>query len=370
MTRHFPLLALILLGMNIAGAQVPIPKADSVSSIRGLSLAGYPYIFYSPETEFALGGALVATYRTTDSLKAKPSNFTLSGYYSVKSQYDIYFVPEAFFEEGKYYLTGFIDYGRYVDKFWGIGNDVPDIPEAPYVRTFLAVNVDFQVRIVEELKIGLNYDFNTTTMTDKQANPFLLADAVTGSNGGLSSGLGISLSYDKRDNVFWPSAGLFYKLNTVQCIKWLGSDFEFNRIIIDLRQYIGLGEGSVLGVNVYGNRVAGPTPFYQMPLLGGGYIMRGYYLGRYRDNYYVAAQAEYRWMFARRWGVIAFIGAGDVAAEMSGFQIKYFKPNAGFGLRFALDPEEKLNVRVDFSYGRDAQGNPIKGIYFNVKEAF
>jgi hypothetical protein len=367
--RSLFVVILLLSGFMSASAQVPAAVKDTVE-FKSLSLSGYPYVFYSPETEFALGGALVGTYRETEGSELKPSNVTLSGYYSVKDQYDLYLVPELFFEGGKYYLTGFLDYARMVDKFWGIGNSTPDIPDAGHIRAYFALNVDFEFEIGEGLRLGANYDLNKTDVTDKQTNPFLLSDTVAGSNGGFSSGVGLAFSYDGRDNLFWPLSGGYYKLSTLQCMKWLGSDFSFNRIIVDLRQFVGLGAASVLGLQVYGSRVAGSTPFYQMPLLGGGYIMRGYYLGRYRDAYYLAGQAEYRLMFAKRWGAVAFIGAGEVGSKPSSFQLTHFKPTYGFGLRFALDPKEKLNVRVDICYGRDTEGNKLQGVYFNVKEAF
>ena len=43
--------------------------------------------------------------------------------------------------------------------------------------------------------------------------------------------------------------------------------------------------------------------------------MRGYYLGRYRDNALVAAQTEYRFLpfpFSKRWGAATFLGVGTV----------------------------------------------------------
>ena len=41
--------------------------------------------------------------------------------------------------------------------------------------------------------------------------------------------------------------------------------------------------------------------------------MRGFFNGRYRDNFYGMLQAEYRQYFYRKWGVVAFAGAGNVS---------------------------------------------------------
>jgi outer membrane translocation and assembly module TamA len=93
--------------------------------------------------------------------------------------------------------------------------------------------------------------------------------------------------------------------------------------------------------------------------------MRGYYEGRYRDKYYVALQGECRLRLTRRWGLVGWAGMGDVAGNLDSFRLTSFKPTLGVGVRFALDPEEVLNVRADFAYGRNTNG-----VYFNAKEAF
>jgi hypothetical protein len=56
---------------------------------------------------------------------------------------------------------------------------------------------------------------------------------------------------------------------------------------------------------------------------------------------------------------------GEVAAFTRSIKMQQLKPTFGIGVRFALDPEEVLNIRADFAFGRDTQG-----MYFNAKEAF
>jgi len=58
-------------------------------------------------------------------------------------------------------------------------------------------------------------------------------------------------------------------------------------------------------------------------------------------------------------------GIGDVSGNVSSFLLKGAKPSYGIGIRFALDPEQMVNVRADIARGRDT-----KGMYFNAKEAF
>jgi hypothetical protein len=337
---------------------------DTVSVGR-LSVTGYPYIFYSPETEFAVGGALILTQRLSANPEVKPSNAMLSGYYSAKGSYDVFLNPEFFLADEKYYLGLSIDYYKFVDKFWGIGNTTPDIPEAGYIRKAFWLNIEFDVSVIGDLKLGMNYDLNVTDVIDKQMNPYLLSGDLTGTDGGVSSGIGGVLFADTRNGPFSPSEGGYYKLSFLNAGSWLGSTFTFSRWILDLRQYVGISKPLVVALQFYAVALTGSPPFYQLAALGGDNIERGYYEGRYRDKFYAAAQVEMRWNFWRRFGLIGWIGAGDVSSSIGDFRLTSLKPSFGIGLRFMLDPETLLNVRADFAYGRDS-----KGIYFNAKEAF
>jgi len=360
------LLPVLLLALRVAAfAQIELPVERDTVNIGRLSFSGYPYIFYTPETDFAFGGALVLTMRFSNKPNVKPSNAILSGYYSVKQSFDIFLNPEFFLEDERYYLGVSLDYCRFVDKFWGIGNETPDTGAVGYVRKIFWFNTEFDIEVVNPLKVGLTYDLYNTDIEDKQANPYLLSGSVTGSDGGLSSAVGLVLFADTRNNAFSPSSGGSFKLSALTARPWLGSRFSFDRWVLDLRQYISLGEPFVLAVQVYAYGVNGNPPFTVLPALGGDNTMRGYYEGRYRDKFYGALQGELRVRLSRRWGVAGWLGAGDVAGSLSDIKMKQIKPTFGIGVRFALDPDELLNMRADFAGGRNSNG-----VYFNAKEAF
>ena len=357
--------AAILIIHPSAIGQIEMSTPRDSAKIGELELTGYPYFFYTPETEFALGGAMIFTMRLSPDSAVKPSNAILSGYYAVKGSYDIFFNPEFYLGNDRYYLGISVDYFRFVDKFWGIGNNTPETDSAGYIRKLVWVNVEFDVNVVGPLKVGLNYDLNSTQIEDKQSNPFLLSGSVTGADGGVSSGIGGVLFADTRNSPFYPTKGGFYKLSLLTAVDWLGSSFSFGRWIIDLRQYVALTPSLVLAMQVYGTALSGDPPFYLVPALGGDNIMRGYYEGRYRDKFYAATQGELRFRLSRRWGLVGWAGIGDVSGDVSAFRLKGAKPSFGIGVRFALDPEQIVNVRADFAYGRNTHG-----VYFNAKEAF
>ncbi len=53
-------------------------------------------------------------------------------------------------------------------------------------------------------------------------------------------------------------------------------------------------------------------PLKRQTVVGGDDI-RGYSQGKYRNNQVYTLQAEYRWNFYKRWGMVAFAGVANAA---------------------------------------------------------
>ena len=69
------------------------------------------------------------------------------------------------------------------------------------------------------------------------------------------------------------------------------------------------------------------------------------------DKNLLTFQAEYRRNIFGDVGLVLFAGAGDVANHFDGFRPSEFKLGAGFGFRYTILPENKLNLRFDFGFG-------------------
>ena len=54
-----------------------------------------------------------------------------------------------------------------------------------------------------------------------------------------------------------------------------------------------------------------------------------------------------------RFGLVAFAGFGQVADKIEKMEFSEFKPSGGLGLRFALIPDQKVNLRIDMGVGKD-----------------
>ena len=359
------LIAMLLVIRAESAAQVEPPVSRDTVVVGRLTLTGYPYVFYNPEVEFAAGGALVVTSYLDASAEAKPSNVILTGWASTNSSYLLALTPEFFLSSDRIYVLLALRYSRYADRFWGIGPTSEDTIDAGYARKGFSLSGEVDVAVWGALKVGLNYELNNTRVTDQGSNPLLTSGAVTASDGGFTSGLGAVFLLDTRNGAFYPTSGGLYKLSFLNTSRFLGSEFLLNRWILDLRQYFALSDPVVLAVQAYASAVSGEAPFYMLPALGGGKIMRGYFEGRYRDRMLVTLQGEVRVRLFGRWGVAGWVGVGDVAHSARSFTLRTAKPSFGVGVRFALDPTELLNIRVDVAKGRESDG-----IYFDAKEAF
>ena len=84
--------------------------------------------------------------------------------------------------------------------------------------------------------------------------------------------------------------------------------------------------------------LAGSSPFYLLPAMGSDEMMRGYYNGRFRDRNLLAGQTELRYRLTDRFGVVGFVGTGEVFHTT--FDFNQLKPDYGGGLRYFFDVEK------------------------------
>jgi len=358
--NFFHILIIIISACNVLTAQ---ESKDSTE--KKISYFVYPYAFYSPETSLAFGAGGILSFRLSDKLNTKPSNLTASGYYTINNQYDINLIPDFYFSNDQYRAYLKINYSKSIDKFYGIGNSAVEIGNESYELKNLGYLLKLLTGVSEIIKIGLVVDYANKTIIDKKSNPYLLADTIRGSSGGVTNGVGLVITRDSRDNVNFPSGGGYYEFSFTSYSKNLGSSYDFNKYIFDFRRYTEFIHSSFLAFQIYGEHLFGDPPFFSLANLGGDRIMRGYYTGRYRDRAYIAGQLEYRREVWLRIGLVGFVGTGEVAHDYSLLEMKKLLFSYGIGLRYRFDLIEKLDLRMDIGFGKNTSG-----IYFSANQAF
>ena len=356
----------ILLGLFAFPCPGKTTAPDSVEHKRS-GIIPLPILFYTPETKLAGGVAINYYFHASNSkITSRPSMLTPSIVYTQNKQFIIELPLDLYWRNGTYHLEGYMNYKKFPDKFYGIGNHTSEDDEENYTPKSVTFQMNLQKKVSSRLNIGVQYEFEHTKIIEVEENGLLVHGDIAGSKGGMVSGAGLLVNRDTRDNIFYPSSGSFYQLSASLFSSSLGSDYDFNRFTLDLRQYFPLFSSQVLACQGYINIITGDPPFQMLSLFGGRERMRGYFEGRYRDKNMMAFQIEYRIMpVLWRFGLVVFAGFGDVSDKMENFELRNFKYSVGGGIRYLFIREEKINVRLDFGHGKNSSG-----IYITIGEAF
>ena len=192
-----------------------------------------------------------------------------------------------------------------------------------------------------------------------------LVDNTFGGSGGITHGIGPLAVYDSRDHVFYPSKGWYIEGKVLTFQPFLGSDYDFTKGVLDVVNYAQIHKNGIIASHFNYQFAKGRVPFNMMSLLGGTKRMRGYYEGRFRDNNALILQSEYRLQLPWRFGMVIFADIGQVFDRFAYMKMNEWRWTAGGGLRFMLDTERKLNVRLDYGFGKNTSG-----FYLTIGEAF
>ncbi len=361
--RRIPQAAIVLLILTVSVHAAPVPS-DSVSFKR-FKWGVYPLAYYTPETRIAVGGSATFLYKKNPE-EPRPSSLIPYFVYTQNKQFIGQLELDLYFSRGDYHLYSMFEYKYYPDKFYGIGNNTPESNEEAYTSKIPLWTVSFLRRIHAGLNAGLQFDFTYHDITEVKDGGLLAQKTVPGSEGGIISGLSLVATWDTRDNTFSSRVGNYFYFSAGYFGKLFGCNFDFVRFVLDLRHFMPVFSKHTLAFQGYLISTLGDVPLQSMGQLGGSSLMRGFYKGRYRDKNMALLQMEYRVPVYWRFGAAVFAGIGDVFSDYGHMGCGNLKYSVGGGIRFALDPRERLTIRADIGF---ASGGDI-GFYFKAMEAF
>lgn len=351
-----PLMAFLLF------AQALHSQSDSLSRARILAL---PIVFYSPDTRWGFGASGILTFYTNKNAPGRRSSITFGGAYTQLKQVLFYAPFQVYFNQDRWWLYGELGYYRYVYNFFGIGNDGPTDYLEKYDATYPRLRLSAMRKVGRHSYLGLRYAFDDFKITLRDSTAQLATAGITGADDGRVSGIGVVYNFDSRDQLFSPEKGWLIEVLAYTEGKATGSDFSYSRFSADVARYFPILKKHVLALNAVGVVTTGDAPFHQLATLGGTKRLRGYFDGRFRDKRLLLLQGEYRLPLFWRFGATAFGGAGWVGSEKEAIRSTFVHWNAGAGLRIALDRRQKINLRLDYGFGKGESG-----FYLTVGEAF
>lgn len=329
----------------------------------------YPTVAYAPETKWEFGISALYVYyagRDTTNRLSEINSFT---FVTLEGQYGLWFDHALYSDRSEWFFLGRLRYQRFPLLYYGIGSETPEQEQAQVDANSIALRERVLRKVVGGLYLGAEFDLQRlSNVSFDLENPDQPFDFPLGSQGSTNFGMGLGLVFDQRHNVLNVREGFFGETGFLRYDDAWGSDYNFTSYFLDARYYHSLPRGQVLAWQGFAQSSNGDVPFNQLALLGGESLMRGYYLGRYRDKSLLATQLEYRFLpfpFSKRWGASVFAGAGTVAPSLSDTQLNNLKLAGGAGLRFLLFPNKDIFTRLDFAFTEE--GN---GIYIFIGEAF
>ena len=331
-------------------------------------LINYPTVAYAPETSWELGVSSLYVYSANRDLSNRLSEIKAFTFYTLENQYGFWLDHALYTDENKWFFYGRARYQSFPLFYYGIGRETP----SEHIALIDGEYTLFRERLLREtlpsLYFGLELDYqglNRVNYIDTETDFELPEVGAMGSN---NLGIGLGLLYNNIHNAMNPREGLYSEWAFMNYNTAAGSDYNMTTYVIDNRIYRPVKEKTVFAAQVYGQFTSGNAPFNMLALMGGESLMRGYYLGRYRDKNLVAGQVEYRILpfeFSKRWGASVFLAAGQVYGDEYGFNWDQFLPTGGAGIRYLIFPEKDIYTRIDVSFTEEG-----RGVYFFIGEAF
>ena len=340
---------------------------DTVSSERPKFIA-YPTVAYSPETRWEIGASALYVYYAKRDTANRLSELNAFTFITLESQYGLWIDHALYSDQSRWFFLGRLRFQQFPLLYYGIGPDTPEEEVAQVDAGSIAIRERILRRVVSHLYVGVELDYQRLSGVDFELRGEEPLDLPRGSNGSTNYGLGLGVVYDNRHNVLNVREGFFGETGFLHYDNAWGSDFSFTSYFLDARYFYPVTRNQVLAYQFYGSTVEGDAPFNQLSLMGGESLMRGYYLGRYRDNTLLATQVEYRFLpfpFSRRWGAAAFVGVGGVAPAPREINLGDWVVSGGVGARFLIFPAKDIYTRLDVAF--TAEG---PGYYFFIGEAF
>jgi hypothetical protein len=333
------------------------------SSKKSLKLAAIPLINYNRTQGLMLGGIASVYYKVNKTDTISPSsNSGIAGFYTSSTSY-VYFVYQQFYlDHDRWRIRGVggkVDINfqyYYLDPDLDVGNFVS------YNTSAIIVGLQVQHLIYRRIYAGLTGSYLRATTA------FGIKNVSGGDSVSINTlnFLGYILSNDSRNNVHFPVAGIFFNFKNQFYRNWTGSDHNFTRYVLSYNQFFDLSgnEKHILAVRANINIADGDVPFEGQSVVGGDDI-RGYSQGKYRANQTYSAQAEYRWNFYKRFGMVGFFGLATAVDKFSDAFHTPLLPGIGVGLRFRMIRSEKINIGFDGAIGKNDYS-----LTFRIGEAF
>ncbi len=237
----------------------------------------------------------------------------------------------------------------------------------------------FEKELINDLRVGLNYEYSFTDTSDVQ--PGIILSKEDSGTLGIGS-VSPSIFYDNRDDPFDPSSGSLHGIVMKFASQVFLSETEFMKGSFQSSWYFQTYKDIVFAFSIkvggaYSFEGSNEVPLIERYFLGGRSTVRGYSndaLGP-KDadsnptggNIFALTNMEFRIPFWKGLGVVAFLDSGNVWKTANQIEPD-FKHTIGGGIRYATPVGP---VRVDYGYKLSRESDESVGeLHFSFGHAF
>ena len=362
-------------------ARTYLPRLFSAARDTAVVEPGRRYTILLPSVSYSLATGGLAQVTSSTAFRRPAANMSsavASLAYTQNDQLILSGITSVWTAANRYNLVGDWRIMHYPLSTYGLGMHTKVASAIPMDYKYLRLYQSVLRRVGSQLYAGLGYQFDYHWDVSSQQNQRPVS-AVSEHRPGVqgrstSSGVALTLLYDSRGNGLNAVAGSTYlNLMLRSNLQALGSDANYQSVVLDARRYLRLRPGSrnVLALWSYNAFIVGGLATF-LDLPGTGWDTynntgRGYIQGRFRGPSFLYAEAEYRYGITHNGllGGVVFLNAQS-AAEPRHQRFDAVAPAAGVGLRLNLNKHTRTNLAVDCGIG--LQGS--RGLFFNFGEVF
>jgi len=265
-----------------------------------------------------------------------------------RTLYRLYFEEPWLFDSPTFFSASVYDQIRERD------NREEGVIIGKYEEERLGGQITLGREITDNWRWRLNYKTENITLTQ--------LEGTIPDRGGITNSLTPMIIYDSRDDVFNPHNGWYGIAQTEIAGRFLGGDNNYNKYILDIRNYIDTGQDTVLALRLMGGIADTELPEYEKFSVGGVNTLRGYDLSEFQGEQMLVFNAEYRWDVADKTQLVVFGDAGYAWALDEPMRFDEIKFGYGVGLRFEtpIGP-----IRLDYGIGEEGGQT-----YFSIGQTF
>ena len=346
----------------------PGTKVDSVTSKPTFTVV--PAVGYTLVSRFAVVVSGNMAFRTGP--QSRISTIVGSTSFTENKQFTFPIESSIWSRNNKYNFVGDTRFYKYPQSTYGLGSNSNILHEDPMDYSYIRFYETVLRHIIGNLYAGVGYIIDDHwNITDKGTyNDYA---AYGKSSNTIASGFTLNALLDSRDNAINPYKGGYAAIQYRDNLDFLGSTGQWQSLIIDIRRYINLPEGSdnVLALWSFDwLTLTGKPGYLDLPSTQWDAFSatgRGYIQGRFRGADMVYAEGEYRYRILDNGliGGVFFLNAESLSAA-PGTRLQGIQPGYGPGLRIKLNTISKTNISIDYGFGREGS----HGLFIDVGEIF